>query len=70
MFPSTNSALLGSATTYGTKNQICRALLNECAQMSKKPHYLIQCYDVYLDTAQTPVMKRTDFVEIVPRYVP
>ena len=33
--------------------------------MLKKPHYLIQCYDVYLDTAQTPVMKRTDFIEII-----
>ena len=62
--------IVGFRNALWDKDKICRTLLNECAQMLKKPHYLIQCYDIYLDTAQTPVMKRTDFVETIRAMYP
>ena len=66
----TQQRIIGFRNTAWQKDNICQTSLYTCADYPKQPDSLAQCYDIYLETARTPAMKRTDFIETIHSMYP
>ena len=62
--------IIGFHNTAWKKDEICQRLLYKCTRLPERLGSLAQCYDIYLDDAHTPAMKRIDFVETIRSMYP